>query len=624
MVLCRVLLLDGTDFETQVDQKTTTGQVVFDSVCEHLSLLEKDYFGFTYREKDKKFWLQNSKKISKQITTNIWVLTFAVKFYPPDPSRLKEELSRYLLFLQVRTDILTARLPCSFVTQALLGSYAVQSQIGDFADDEHGGGIEYLKGIQFTPGQTEEILEKIAELHKTHAGDSPAVAEFHHLENAKNIAMYGVHMHQVKDDQGTDVSIGVCAAGLLIYKDRLRTNRFSWPKILKISYKREKFFVKLRPDEVDPKAKATKIPYKLPDIPQAKQLWQLAVEHHTFFRMREAEAESRNRITRSGKYAYTGRTYYQSQQASDQIQRSGQDFNRVASTRYNSTKGLVPVTTGAVTERDEQYIAESSRTATLNVRGQQSNQYGQYDDDDDELRGNEALLQGDPNRFGVNRYGVPINPQEGYMQGQPGHYYDDDPYNQPGGDMGNRNQNGYPPKGAGGYHGPASWTGSPRTMSQASGELYPSQRPVQQQQPQRDRYGNIIIVNNYNRPPLADDDISSFNSQDDHLNEMQNRGGGGIGMEDGGWNEGGMMAAPKTTTRSYTTPNGTLVTEYRTERNGVITTRVEKRSREIVDEEEDFDYDRALAEAIGAVTDMNPDLTVEKIEIQTRTEETMA
>lgn len=44
--------------------------------------------------------------------------------------------------------------------------------------------------------------------------------------------------------------LGVCASGLLIYRDRLRINRFAWPKILKISYKRNNFYIKIRPGEV--------------------------------------------------------------------------------------------------------------------------------------------------------------------------------------------------------------------------------------------------------------------------------------------------------------------------------------------------------------------------------------
>lgn len=47
--------------------------------------------------------------------------------------------------------------------------------------------------------------------------------------------------------------LGVSANGLLIYRDRLRINRFAWPKILKISYKRSNFYIKIRPGEVNKK-----------------------------------------------------------------------------------------------------------------------------------------------------------------------------------------------------------------------------------------------------------------------------------------------------------------------------------------------------------------------------------
>ena len=46
------------------------------------------------------------------------------------------------------------------------------------------------------------------------------------------------------------MNIGVCAAGLLVYKAQLRVHRYTWPKILKIRYKRNLFHVDIRPSEV--------------------------------------------------------------------------------------------------------------------------------------------------------------------------------------------------------------------------------------------------------------------------------------------------------------------------------------------------------------------------------------
>jgi len=64
--------------------------------------------------------------------------------------------------------VCVCRLPCSFVALALLGSYAVQSDLGDHSSLEHGTSCEYIKDIKFAPRQGDELLEKITELHKTH------------------------------------------------------------------------------------------------------------------------------------------------------------------------------------------------------------------------------------------------------------------------------------------------------------------------------------------------------------------------------------------------------------------------------------------------------------------------
>lgn len=59
------------------------------------------------------------------------------------------------------------RLPCSPVASAVLGSFTAQSELGDYDVGEHGTGIEYLQDIPFSPHQTDELLEKIAELHRS-------------------------------------------------------------------------------------------------------------------------------------------------------------------------------------------------------------------------------------------------------------------------------------------------------------------------------------------------------------------------------------------------------------------------------------------------------------------------
>ena len=60
-----------------------------------------------------------------------------------------------------------------------------------------------------------------------------------------------VSLHHAKDSENVDIMLGVCSSGILVYRDRLRINRFAWPKIIKISYKRNGFYIKLRPGEFE-------------------------------------------------------------------------------------------------------------------------------------------------------------------------------------------------------------------------------------------------------------------------------------------------------------------------------------------------------------------------------------
>lgn len=128
-------------------------------------------------------------------------------------------LNKFRCFFQVRNDILDGRLPCSFVTHALLGSYLVQSEVGDFDPVEHKD-RRYLQEFKFAPNQTAELEEKVHDLHKTHRGQTPAEAELHYLENAKKLAMYGCDFHPAFDSEGVEIMICICASGILIYKEK--------------------------------------------------------------------------------------------------------------------------------------------------------------------------------------------------------------------------------------------------------------------------------------------------------------------------------------------------------------------------------------------------------------------
>ncbi|GAB5579371.1 band 4.1-like protein 3 isoform X14 [Prionailurus iriomotensis] len=331
---CKVILLDGSEYICDVE-KRSRGQVLFDKVCEHLNLLEKDYFGLTYRDaENQKNWLDPAKEIKKQIR------------------------SVYYLCLQLRDDIVSGRLPCSFVTLALLGSYTVQSELGDYDPDECGN--DYISEFRFAPNHTKELEDKVIELHKSHRGMTPAEAEMHFLENAKKLSMYGVDLHHAKDSEGVEIMLGVCASGLLIYRDRLRINRFAWPKVLKISYKRNNFYIKIRPGEFE-QFEST-IGFKLPNHRAAKRLWKVCVEHHTFFRLLLPEAPPKKFLTLGSKFRYSGRTQAQTRRASALIDRPAPYFERSSSKRYTMSRSLDGA---SVNENHEIYMKDSVSAAEV-------------------------------------------------------------------------------------------------------------------------------------------------------------------------------------------------------------------------------------------------------------------
>ncbi|XP_027011415.1 band 4.1-like protein 2 isoform X10 [Tachysurus fulvidraco] len=337
-VVCHVTMLDGSQFQCEVE-KRAKGQFLYQKVCEHLNLLEKDYFGLSFRDNaDHRCWLDPMKEIKRQIRNSQWQFVFNVKFYP-DPSQLSEDLTRYLLCLQLRQDIVSGRLPCSFVTLAVLGSYTLQAELGDYDTAEQQ--LHSIADFQLAKEQTKELEEKVLELHKTYRGMSPAQADVNFLENAKKLSMYGVDLHHAKDSEGVDIMLGVCASGLLIYKERLRINRFAWPKILKISYKRSNFYIKIRPGEAE-QFEST-VGFKLPNYRAAKRVWKVCVEHHTFFRLSNPEPPTKSKfLTLGSRFRYSGRTQAQTRQASTLIDRPAPHFLRTGSKRSSRSLDTAP------------------------------------------------------------------------------------------------------------------------------------------------------------------------------------------------------------------------------------------------------------------------------------------
>ncbi|XP_065101632.2 protein 4.1b isoform X2 [Paramisgurnus dabryanus] len=355
MLLCRVNFLDDTHFMWELE-RNAVGQDLLNNVCEHLNLLERDYFGLAMLDSSNtRMWLDCAKEIRKQIKGPELEFFFNIKFYPPDPSVLAEDITRYLLCLQLRKDIVIGRLPCPSDMLAVLGSYTIQSTLGDYDPRVHTN--NYVSKILLAPNQNEELEKIVMEQHSTHRSMSPAQADMLFLEYAKTLPMYGVDLHPAKDVSGADVMLGVCSEGLLVYEDEVKTNSFSWPNVLKISHKRNKFLLKIRPseDELD-----GDVSFTLPSYKACKQLWKCSVESHAFFRNRLQDTKAKKFLTLGSRFRYHGRTQSECLEASVNINRDPPQFTRIATKRKANDEILEVLKQPVRTEIDDWFLVQDS------------------------------------------------------------------------------------------------------------------------------------------------------------------------------------------------------------------------------------------------------------------------
>ncbi|KAI5635297.1 FERM central domain-containing protein [Phthorimaea operculella] len=278
----RIELLDGEHINIDIDRKAR-GAELLDKVCDSLDLIERDFFGLLHVQRgDPRVWVDLGRRLSKTFRNEPWDVRLAVKFYPPEPAELRDDVTRYQLGLAVRRDLMEGRLSCSQITYALLASYILQAELGDYEDANMLPNLLTEHRVAPINVLDAELEEKIRELYRKHKGQTPAEAELNYLENAKKLALYGAELHCAQDSDDVDIVLAVCANGISIYRDGLLMNRFPWAKILKISYNKKVYTLRLRASEFD--EFETYLSFKLPSTRACKKLWRCSVEHHIFFR----------------------------------------------------------------------------------------------------------------------------------------------------------------------------------------------------------------------------------------------------------------------------------------------------------------------------------------------------
>ncbi|XP_048359096.1 band 4.1-like protein 4A [Sphaerodactylus townsendi] len=340
---CEVLLLDESKLTLTTQQqgikKSTKGSVVLGYVFQHLNLVEIDYFGLRYCDRSHQtYWLDPAKSLTEHkelINTGPpYTLYFGVKFYAEDPCKLKEEITRYQIFLQVKQDVLQGRLPCPFNIAAQLGAYAIQSELGDYDPYKHTAG--YVSEYRFVPDQKEELEDAVERIHKTLMGQVPAEAEMNYLGVSKTLEMYGVDLHPVYGENRSEYFLGLTPVGVVVYKNKKQVGKYFWPRITKVHFKETQFELRVLGKDCN----ETSFFFEAHSKTACRNLWKCCVEHHTFFRMPENESSSLSRkLGKLGslryKHRYSGRTALQmNRDISIQLPRPDQIVERTRSKTY--------------------------------------------------------------------------------------------------------------------------------------------------------------------------------------------------------------------------------------------------------------------------------------------------
>ncbi|MBN3284938.1 FRMD3 protein, partial [Polyodon spathula] len=309
-------------------QRDTKGQYLLDHVCNHYSLLEKDYFGIRYVDPEKqRHWLEPNKTVVKQMKSHPpYTMCFRVKFYPHEPMKIKEELTRYLLYLQLKRDIFHGRLLCSFSDAAYLGACIVQDELGDYEPDEQPD--DYITEFKLFPKQTQKLEKKIVEIHKNELrGQSPAVAELNLLQRAHSLETYGVDPHPCKDFTGSTAFLGFTATGFVVFQGNKRIHLLKWADVSKLKFEAKTFYI-----IGIQKEKKLVLTFHTSSPAACKHLWKCGVENQAFYKYAKSSqiktVSSSNIFYKGSRFRYSGRVAKEVIEASSKIQRDPPEVHR--------------------------------------------------------------------------------------------------------------------------------------------------------------------------------------------------------------------------------------------------------------------------------------------------------
>ncbi|KAM8743068.1 band 4.1-like protein 4 isoform 2-T2 [Acanthopagrus schlegelii] len=269
-----VLLLDEKKITLMAEQgikKSSKAAAILQQVFSHLRLVEVEFFGLRFCDnKQQTNWLDPSKTLSqhRDLIGPPYIFYFGVRFYTEDPSKLKDETTRYQFYLQVCQDVRRGRLPVPAHLRPRLAALMLLAKQEDHSE------------LKFDSEENQEIRH----IYKTLSGVSRPVAQRHFLSLCSSLQMFGVSLFVAYGENQTEYFLGPTPVGVAIYKNKVLVGKYFWQRIIKLHFKDETFELRVS----GKRGSETSFFFQTSDRSDCKRLWKCCVQHHIFFRMSES------------------------------------------------------------------------------------------------------------------------------------------------------------------------------------------------------------------------------------------------------------------------------------------------------------------------------------------------
>ena len=261
--LALIRLLDGETLQLYAENNSM-GEDFLNQVCLMLSAYERYYFGLAYVDKKgDEQWLAMDKKVMKhefKKGQEHIELEFRIRFPPMDVTQVMQYVTLYQAFLAARRAVVTEELSCTGKDAMLLAALSLQALRGDYNPEVHSKAT--IDPVDIIPARTmrearipaniappdmqqfwrDELIRCWAKMR----GVLKHLAVLKYMQIVQKHRLYAMSFVDVKNKQGTPLSLGVSPHGLYVFRLNKLDHpvvKFSWAECSELSFTEKKFTI---------------------------------------------------------------------------------------------------------------------------------------------------------------------------------------------------------------------------------------------------------------------------------------------------------------------------------------------------------------------------------------------